>query len=154
MYLVQCLLLLAVHLYSAASAGCTALPAGTSQSTLCWQQVLLPNVAGLLAQPCCGLVSATLQTGPPRPSFGAARRWDTHKGEALLFEAQLVRVSQQQQQQQQQQRAPPGTADTMCYETAAPGSAGYCQRAMLLIRGTSCMPTVFCALAEHRCNEI
>ncbi|WIA39846.1 hypothetical protein OEZ86_013294 [Tetradesmus obliquus] len=33
------------------------------------------------------------QTGPPRPSFGAARRWDTHRGEALLFEAQLVRVS-------------------------------------------------------------
>ncbi|KAF6258872.1 hypothetical protein COO60DRAFT_1638843 [Scenedesmus sp. NREL 46B-D3] len=32
------------------------------------------------------------QTGPPRPTFGAARRWDTHKGEALLFEAQLVRV--------------------------------------------------------------
>lgn len=34
------------------------------------------------------------QTGPPRPSFGAARRWDTHRGEALLFEAQLVRVRQ------------------------------------------------------------
>jgi hypothetical protein len=62
-----------------------------------------PTDAGFQAQTCCIHVSEPLQTGPPRPSFGAARRWDTHKGEALLFEAQLVRVSQQEQQQQQQQ---------------------------------------------------
>eukprot|EP00878_Enallax_costatus_P010321 GHUV01010773.1.p1 GENE.GHUV01010773.1~~GHUV01010773.1.p1 ORF type:complete len:185 (+),score=50.15 GHUV01010773.1:610-1164(+) len=32
------------------------------------------------------------KTGPPRPSFGAGRRWAAHRDEALLFEVQLVRV--------------------------------------------------------------
>jgi hypothetical protein len=111
--------------------------------------------AGLLAQPCCGLVSDTLQTGPPRLSFGAARRWDTHKGEALLFEAQLVRVSHQEQQQQQQQaqvagvhcvvQASDGTAKTRYHKTSLSRSAllPSQQRVMLLITDTTCMGLLF-----------
>jgi hypothetical protein len=40
------------------------------------------------------VVGLALQTGPQPPSFGGQRRLATHRNEALLFEADLVRVSQ------------------------------------------------------------